>query len=148
VTTWNDTPAGLIRNRGWFADDWAMDKAREFNSPERRAAREAFDAAWGDPGRWGVDGEGRLVNARSVQEELAARGWQGAWVEVGHTIPPQLQPLYAARDLDRTRQATVAAGRPDAEWQRLQAEGKARYDAARAQQDASLGPLARTVSFG
>jgi hypothetical protein len=77
AASWGDTPAGLIRNQGWYADDVALAKAREFNSPERRAARAAFDAAWGDPGRWGVDGEGRLVNARSVQEELAARGWQG-----------------------------------------------------------------------
>ena len=65
-----------------------------------------------------------------------------------NTIPPALRPLYAAQELAQTRQAMNAAGRKDPEWLRLEAERQARYQAARAAQDASLGPLARTVSFG
>jgi hypothetical protein len=148
VTAWNDTPAGLIRNQGWYADDVALAKAREFNSVERRAARMAFDAAWGDPGNWGTDTEGRPVNPRAIQEELAARGWTGAWIDVPNTIPPALRPLHAQSELSKTRQATNAAGRKDAEWQRLEAELRARYEAARARMDARLGPLAGTVDFG
>jgi len=44
--------------------------------------------------------------------------------------------------------AVDAAGRKDEEWARLEADAKARLDAARARMDAKLGPLARTVSFG
>jgi hypothetical protein len=146
--TWNNTPAGLIRNQGWFTDDVALAKAREITSPERRAAREAFDAAWGDPGNWSTDATGQLVNGRAIQQELAARGWTGAWIPVPNTIPPQLRALYAASELAQTRQAVNAAGRKDAEWQRLEAEGQARYQAARARMDAALGPLARTIGFG
>jgi hypothetical protein len=148
VSDWAQTAAGLVRHGGWFADDIALAKAVEFNSAERRAARVAFDAAWSDPANWSATPDGGLVNARAIQEELAARGWTGEWIHVENTIPEALRPLYAQHELRQTRHATNSAGRKDAEWLRLEAEGAARYQAAKARNDAVLGRLAKTFNTG
>jgi hypothetical protein len=146
--TWNDTPAGLIRNQGWYAEDAALEKALEITSTERRAARDAFDAAWSDRANWSADADGNLIDARSIQRDLAARGWTGQFIGIGHTQPPELQPLFAAYSLSKTVMATDAAGRKDAEAIRVDQETHQRFEAAKARMDAILGPLANTINFG
>lgn len=126
VVSWAQTPAALIRNRGLVVD---VERARALLDDERRSARAEFDQAW------------RHDLAMIMQRQLAERGWTGAWVTVGDTIAPELQPLYAGASLAQTRSGIDAPGRRDplvVEHDRIVRE---RLDAA----EARLGPLARTV---
>ena len=103
ISSWEQSPAGLIRNRGLVQDAAMTGRAAEITSVDRIAARRSFDHAWGSSG------------VLDVQRQLAERGWQGAWIDVpGPLVPPELAPLGIAAKAGQTMHATfvqaLAAG--------------------------------------
>ena len=100
VGSWGETPAGLLRNQGWVPSDRSVEWAeREAVHARDRAEFEARLAA--DP-EWSA--------SRRLQEALVARGWAGAWVNVGPSMPPELQALNAAGAAAETRRGTWGPG--------------------------------------
>ena len=89
VTSWGETPAGLIRRGGYIPETAAMERAEEITHQDRLTAKRAFDEAWGP--------------VVTVQQALAEAGWPGAWIEVGSSVPPELAPLHAQAAMAQTR---------------------------------------------
>ena len=98
--SWSDTPAGALANGGWTPEDRAVELAAR--QAERARDRAEFEA------RLAADPEWSAV--RSLQEALRDRGWTGNIIEIGHTGPPELQPLFAARQAAQARTGTWGPG--------------------------------------
>jgi hypothetical protein len=132
ISDWGQSAAGLIRNQGLVVEPLPRER---IDSPARMSAKRHFEDSWAD--------------TLTVHQQLRDAGWQGVFIEVESSVPPALQPMHIAAQAARTRRGMTAPGRPDdplvAEVAQI---GRERYEAARAEQDAALGPLARTISFG
>lgn len=121
-----DTPAALIRGGGLAGP---APVAGDMSQAERLEARRLFRETHAD--------------AIVICEELRDRGWTGAWITIGQPlIPAELRPLYAARQAAEARQGVYAPGGGDAVFTEMQAEARARYDAAQARLEAMNGHVA------
>lgn len=96
ISDWGQSAAGLLRNRGLVVEPAPRER---IDSPARVAAKRAFTDAWAD--------------VLTVQEQLRDAGWQGEFIAVGSSIPPELKPVYLAAKAAQTRQGMSAPGRPD-----------------------------------
>ena len=136
VIRWAETPAGMLANGGWRPEDRAVEWAAK--EADRVQARAEFDAAVAADPQWSA--------SRRLQQALADRGWTGQVVNIGPSIPLELQPLHTARLASQQRQAMFYDGGHG--WQpmehefaaEIQAEGRARTEAAQAAMDRLNAP--------
>jgi len=141
ITSWEQSPAALVRRGGYSIADEMLAKAQNLESEKRwlradwEARMDAADAAFGEGAR-------RWREVRAEQEALAERGWTGAWIDVpGPLTPPELAPLGIAAAASRTVNAlfTPAPGggmQPSNEAAvQLTQEAAAKYTAARERLD-------------
>jgi hypothetical protein len=104
ISSWNETPAGLLANGGWRASDEWLERARLL-AGEKRWQRVDYETAQ-DAADARLAGEGRLIRpwreTREIQRELADRGWTGQWLAVSSSVPPELRPLHDTAKLNHT----------------------------------------------
>lgn len=93
IRSWSQTAAGLLANGGWEPSDRAVELAE--HEAQHARDRTEFEARLGSDPEWSA--------SRKLQEALAARGWTGTWVDVGHSRPAELEPLYTAQQAAQTR---------------------------------------------
>jgi hypothetical protein len=99
--SWAETAAGRLARAGDWPGDDREQRAAE-RAAEWRQARMAFDAAVAADPAWQA--------VRAQQQDLAAAGWTGQVIEIDTRPPPELAPLYAAREAASARTGTWGPG--------------------------------------
>ncbi len=91
IRSWSDTPAGMLAGGRAVVPD-AADRIAALQSPERRAAKTAFDEAW-EP-------------VIALQKALLARNPGGVIIDVPDTRPEFLRRMDAAALVRQASHAT------------------------------------------
>lgn len=137
MSTWEQTPAGVLRSRAGArlpGPDFAAQVAREASDESRQEARQHYRRVWSDSAHRFTDSEGvertidnSAVRAKQLElaHQLAAEGLPIAWISAPDSgwPDPLTAPLRAAAAAAAARMgiATQAAG-PDETWSALVSE--------------------------
>jgi hypothetical protein len=115
LVSWEQTPAGVLRNGGYRPSDETLAKARALESEKRWAHAEwesRMDAADAQ-----LAAEGKLIRpwreVHAQQRDLAAVHGQIEIIHLGHSTPPELRPLHAMAALSQIRSGIDAPGHRD-----------------------------------
>ena len=127
MTGWESTPAALVRNGSLTIEAPFEARAREFAAAEHQRAVAEFQAA--------VDADPSWKWARSVQRDLAERGWPGAVVQVASSMPPELRALHLVATAREARQGVFSPAGADPVAREISAQANARMAAAAAELD-------------